>query len=139
LNISTARRRRSNTPSPLAPSASLVIYCADIGSVPNGRFGWARWTAVAEQVDTHRGGTEIAELVESLVADLRADRPVALGFECPLYLPVPAEPLLLGRARVGEANRSWSAGAGAGALATGAVQVAWILAALHERTPETPT
>jgi hypothetical protein len=137
LNISTARRRRSDARPSVAVSSSLVIYCADIGSVPNGRFGWARSTPEAEEVERHRGGTEIAELVDSLVADLQADRPVALGFECPLYLPVPDEPLWLGRARQGEANRSWSAGAGAGALATGAVQVAWILAELRRQAQDT--
>ena len=39
-------------------------------------------------------------------------------------------------ARTGEGNRSWSAGAGAGTLATGAVQVAWILQALRRRAPD---
>lgn len=134
LNISTARRRRPKTPTPSVLS-QLVIYCADIGSVPNGRFGWARVASGENDVERHRDGTEIAQLVDALAADIGAGRPVALGFECPLYLPVPDKPLLLGRARQGEANRSWSAGAGAGALATGAVEVAWILAALRERLP----
>lgn len=114
----------------------VAIYCADIGSVPNRRFGWARGEADEQAIDRHRGGTEIAELVDAVTEDLSAGRPVALGFECPLYVPVPGEPLKLGAARVGEGNRSWSAGAGAGALATGLVQVAWILSELRERMPE---
>jgi hypothetical protein len=52
---------------------------------------------------------------------------VALGFECPLFLPLPLEETDLGKAREGEGNRAWSAGAGACALATGLVQVAWVL------------
>jgi hypothetical protein len=38
-------------------------------------------------------------------------------------------------ARPGEGNRSWSAGAGAGAMATGIVEVAWILSELRRRRP----
>lgn len=111
----------------------LVIYCADIGSVPNNRFGWARGEAGDDSIERHCGGSEIADLVERVADDLRAGRRVALGFECPLFVPVPANPLRLGSARPGEGNRSWSAGAGSGALATGLVQVAWILAELRQR------
>lgn len=50
-------------------------------------------------------------------------------------MPVPEDSLRLGMARTGEGNRSWSAGAGTGALATGLVQMAWILEQLHERAP----
>ncbi len=114
-----------------------LIYCADIGSIPRGRFGWARADADESAVETHRGGTEIVELVEEVLEDLEARRPVALGFECPLFVPVPHEPLRLGMARPGESNRSWSAGAGAGALATGMVEVAWTLKELSRRRPET--
>lgn len=119
-------------------SASPAIYCADIGSVANRRFGWARTEAAGHEIERHRGGTEIDELVDAVSADLIAGRTVALGFECPLYLPVPEQALQLGRARAGEGNRSWSAGAGAGALATGAVQVAWTLRELRRRVPRTP-
>lgn len=49
---------------------------------------------------------------------------------------MPEEPLRLGAARPGEGNRSWSAGAGSGALATGIVEVAWLLSELHRRRPE---
>jgi hypothetical protein len=113
-----------------------LIYCADIGSVPRGRFGWARADPDEAAVETHRGGTEIVEFVEAVAKDLGAGRPVALGFECPLFVPVPEEPMRLGMARSGEGNRSWSAGAGAGALATGIVEVAWTLGELSARQPD---
>jgi hypothetical protein len=135
------RSRRRCAPNRLrcpAVAAPPVIYCADIGSVANRRFGWARTEATRLEIDRHHGGTEIGELVDAVSADLAAGRAVALGFECPLYLPVPEPPLRLGRAREGEGNRSWSAGAGAGALATGAVQAAWILRELRQRGPATP-
>ena len=41
----------------------------------------------------------------------------------------------LGAGRAGEGNRPWSAGAGTGALATGLVQAAWVLAAIRTRCP----
>jgi hypothetical protein len=114
----------------------LVIYCADVGSIRQGRFGWARSAADEGETERHRGGMEIVELVDGLAGDLAAGRGVALGFECPLFVPVPEPPLRLGMARPGEGNRSWSAGAGAGAMATGAVQVAWVLGELRRRCPE---
>jgi hypothetical protein len=76
-------------------ASPLAIYCADIGSIPNHRFGWACTDAVGDRVERHRGAAEIDE-----------------------------------------GNRSWSAGAGAAALATGAVQVAWILQELRQRAPD---
>lgn len=113
----------------------LAIYCADIGSIPNDRFGWARTDTAAAMIEKHRGGTEIVDLIDSVAEDLATGWAVALGFECPLFVPVPGEPLRLGMARHGERNRSWSAGAGAGVLATGIVQVAWILSELRSRGP----
>jgi hypothetical protein len=114
----------------------LVIYCADIGSIPNRRFGWARSAANEGGIERHRSGTEIIELLDGVAEDLAAGRGVALGFECPLFVPVPEQPLRLGMARAGERNRPWSAGAGAGAMATGIVEVAWILAELRRRCPK---
>jgi uracil-DNA glycosylase len=117
------------------PRMRPVIYCADIGSIPNRRFGWARSATDESKIERHRGGTEIIELLDGLAEDLAAGQGVALGFECPLFVPLPEQPLRLGMARPGERNRSWSAGAGAGAMATGIVEVAWILNELRQRCP----
>jgi hypothetical protein len=102
----------------------LLVYCADIGSVKTGKFGWARLDVEAEEL---RGGDDIGELAAGLAADLNDARPVALGFECPLFVPLPAEPQELGGARPNEGNRAWSAGAGAGSMAVGLAEVPWIL------------
>jgi hypothetical protein len=75
-----------------------VIYCADIGSIPDRRFGWARSEAEEDEIERHRGGTEIVELLDALSDDLAAGHGVALGFECPLFVPVPKQPLRLGMA-----------------------------------------
>ena len=115
----------------------LAVYCADIGSIPTGRLGWSRAEADEAAIESHRGGSEIVDLVDAVADDLAAGTAVALGFECPLFVPVPAEPLRLGMARPGEGNRSWSAGAASGALATGLVEVAWALNELRRRRPST--
>lgn len=113
----------------------LAVYCADVGSIRQGNFGWAREEVPAGEIERHHGGTEILELVDALAEDLAAGVPVALGFECPLFVPVPESPLGLGSARPGEGARPWSAGAGTGALTTGLVQAAWVLTELRNRRP----
>jgi hypothetical protein len=40
----------------------LVVYCADVGSISRGNFGWARADVPAGEIERHRGGTEIMEL-----------------------------------------------------------------------------
>ncbi len=79
-----------------------------------------------------RTGTDMQGLARLVAQDLNEDHPVALGFECPLFVPLADEPQNLTRARHGEGSRSWSAGAGTGALATGLVQTAWILRRVKE-------
>lgn len=112
---------------------ALVVYCADIGSVMRGNFGWARLACdVATEPCTT--GQDIAEFADLIAADLNAGANVALGFECPLFVPVPEDPRLLTSARPGEGDRAWCAGAGAGALATGLTETAWILDRVRTRT-----
>ena len=113
----------------------LVVFCADVGSVKSGNFGWARSEAEAASVADH-DTSRPADLAEAVIHELHDGRPVALGFECPLFVPVPSLDTALGAARPGEGNRAWSAGAGSGALTTGLVQVAWVLAAIRARCPD---
>ena len=100
----------------------LAIYCADVGSIKNDNFGWAVVHGGHE-----RGGKAIADLVDDVVGSLAAGIKVALGFECPLWVPVPDEPTGLTSGRAVDGNKAWSAGAGAGALATGLTETAWIM------------
>jgi hypothetical protein len=115
----------------------LVVFCADVGSVRSGHFGWARSYSSQAPVVEHDSSSP-ADLADAVVAELIAGRPVALGFECPLFVPVPAAEMKLGAARGGEGNRAWSAGAGTGALATGLVQAAWVLAAIRSHSGDLP-
>ncbi len=110
---------------------SLEILCADIGSVAGGKFGWA---ALRLPEDTVCTGRDMAEFVSRVVEGLHRGR-AALGFECPLFVPLADEPRDLTRARQGEGSYAWSGGAGCGALATGLVQVTWILARAREAFP----
>jgi len=104
----------------------LIIYAADIGSVEKGNFGWAR--RVTQPMESElREGNAPDTLVADVAADLRRGAPVALGFECPLWLDIRDDPRDLTKARDGEGDRAWSAGAGSGALATGIVQTVWLL------------
>lgn len=108
---------------------SLVVYCADVGSIQQGKFGWARGTGGS----VNRSGREIRDLSEAVGDDLAADRPVALGFECPLFVPVRDDPARLTSKRDGEGNRPWSAAAGIGSLMVGLVQTVWLLRSLESQ------
>ena len=100
----------------------FAIHCADIGSVRNGNFGWA-----VVHGDRQLGGKLIGGLVDDASGSLAAGVKVALGFECPLWVPVPEDPSDLTAGRAVDGNKPWSAGAGASALAAGLTETAWIL------------
>lgn len=106
----------------------ITIYCADIGSVRKERFGWAR--LVGEQAHLCN---DIGALVDDIASALTKGRKVALGFECPLWVPVRKDPQYLTAGRRVDKNRPWSAGAGAATLATGLTEVVWILDELRRR------
>lgn len=112
----------------------LAICCADVGSIRRKSFAWycAEWTGHTPPTPCSND-TKITTLETHVAKHLNDGTPVALGFECPLFVPVPEDPCSLGRARRCEGNRPWSAAAGALALATGLVEAAWILEQLGRR------
>jgi len=111
------------------PLRSLAIYCADIGSVQKRHFGWARGGVAP--VAKVRAGARISALARAIALDLDAGRPVALGLECPLFVPIAEEPTDLTSARRGEGNRAWSAAGGAASLTVGLTETVWILRAVR--------
>jgi hypothetical protein len=102
---------------------SLAVICADIGSVAKDNFGW--WSSEGAS------GIRPSTLATHTAALLNDGKPVALGFECPLFVPLVEDESQLTSKRPGEGSRPWSAGAGCGAMATGLVQVAWVLQAVR--------
>lgn len=100
------------------------MFCADIGSVRAGKFGWAALDADQRKAES---GSDIRDFARGIVAHLNLGRPASVGFECPLFVPLREDPGQLTAARRGDGSRAWSAGAGTGSLATGLVEVNWIL------------
>ena len=103
----------------------LAVYCADVGALSRRtkNFGWA---------SRDGDGKDARTLANALADDLNSERPVALGFECPLFVPIQNDPGLLTSARRGEGDRSWSASAGALSLAAGLTEAVWILQEVKE-------
>ncbi len=112
----------------------MIAYCADVGSVPEGKFAWAMAMREAGAT-TIKGGSSIDDLVEGLAADLGSGSRVSLGMEAPLFLPVPLTSLGLGRGRDGDGNRSCFASAGACVTTLGLHELAYILSRLKARVP----
>ena len=103
-----------------------IVYVADAGSVSKGNFHWVSPASNEEDSD------KIEELAVSIVSQLEAGRKVALGYESPLFVPLPKTSEKLGKSRDGECtpetgNRPFNAGAGASLFATGIQSLVWVL------------
>jgi hypothetical protein len=131
-------RLRSTDRVPFDLGMGVYVVAVDIGSVrPPSNFAWAAFDAPGR--DLVDSGTDPESAVSALVPGLRAGSQAALLLEAPMSVPVPeGQPDAwhgLGKARGGERNRPWSAGGGAGALATGLAQGAWMLRQLAVTVP----
>ena len=114
------------------------VVAVEIGSVkPPSKFAWAAFDAPGRDLVKHGEDPETA--VSELADGLLAGDQMALLLEAPMAVPVPGGTpdawRMLGMARAGEVNRPWSAGAGAGSLATGLAQGAWMLRQLAATVP----
>jgi hypothetical protein len=111
---------------------SPVIAAIDVGNPSN--TGWNRIVLNSEYLPIDEAsGSSLNELIELLALDLQAHTKVALGFEAPLYVPLPEDPQDLCKKRSGEGNRPWSFGAGAYVTACAAQMSSWVLIALANR------
>lgn len=109
-----------------------IIYACDVGSTLGKKPGFAWVRIVSGSEEPPKGSQSIAQLTQYLCNDLAAGAAIALGFEAPLFIPVPEpdQPTRLSLSRTGEGDRSWSAPAG-GYVATLALhQAAWLLKAI---------
>lgn len=112
-----------------------IIYACDIGTtrytsktgLPS--FAWAR-------LDPENGVIEASSYIDKLVEQLKSDVgqgiSIALGFEAPLFTPVPEDWKGLSKGREGEGNRSFASPVGLTVCALGVHQSAWILKSLFE-------
>jgi hypothetical protein len=109
----------------------IITYAADIGSIKNNNFAWAR---LANDTGQIYSSSSIQNLVDAISVDFDQNNLICLGFECPLFINLPADPVFLTAARTGEGSRAWSAGAGSGSLATGLAEVLWILSQIKQKS-----
>ncbi len=100
----------------------------------NTRFGRVKARALAGL--NVKAGTSIDALVALMADDLHAGRPVSLGIEAPLFLPVPRTTDGLSRGRDGEGGRSCFAPSGGYVSTLGLHELAYLLARLKERVPD---
>lgn len=124
------------------------VYCADVGAVETSKkennFGWAgasvcpneQQTSWLVQESSWRYNQEIQDLANDVADKLKEGDKVALGFECPLWIPVRGCPKRLTKGRCGDGSRSWSAGAGPTVLATGLAEVPWVLQEIRGKLRE---
>jgi len=117
-----------------------VIYACDVGTTRPARkgrqnrilgaaFAWARLSP--EEPSVVRVSQDIERLVIELGNDMLAGKSVALGFEAPLFIPVPNSAENLSRRREGEKDRAFSAPAGLAVAALAVHQAAWVLSTLR--------
>ena len=109
---------------------NVAVYAVDVGSIPNGNFGWS-CGALPEREVPLSGGVTIEGVKDRLLQDLEAGRPVALGFECPLFFPTGRRTKDLCAQREGEKGSPWSAAAGATSLTSGLAQARWLFREIH--------
>lgn len=101
---------------------SHSVFAVDVGSPKN--FAWVH--------SENKFGTEGNKLIEAILNDIRDGKSPAIGFECPLFIPVPREWSQIGKARDGEGNRAWSGGAGGAVTCYGLHEIAWVLQKLKQ-------
>jgi hypothetical protein len=118
----------------------LTIACADVGSVKSGKFGWALRDPLRspDRMQESPENASISEFAEEIAGRIGEDRSVALGFECPLFIPVRDDPEDLTNAREGEGSRPWSAGAGSGSLVTGLAETVWMFSQIRDHLGSEP-
>ena len=87
----------------------LSVYCADVGSVATGKFAWYGVSADGRR----QSGRSMEGYAAAIGSELDRGEKVAMGLECPLFIPTRGSPELLLTKRSNEGSRPWSAGAAA--------------------------
>ena len=106
----------------------MIVAAIDVGAPRN--IGWA----IIDDDQVTYGG-DLAEFIKQFAAACQ-DRPAALGFEAPLFIPRRKVLSDITKQREGEAGRPWSAGAGATVTTIGLAVVDYTLSRLKELIPD---
>lgn len=116
---------------PASDTGNRCVYACDVGSTRRERFAWVRLDPKSSGPSLV-GSTNIEGLTDSLEADLNAGASIALGFESPLFVPVPDSAADLSRGRAGEGARSFAAPVGLAVAMLGLHQLVWVLGHARE-------
>lgn len=106
----------------------MIVAAIDVGAPRN--IGWA----IIDGKQVPSGG-DLNEFIKLFAVAIK-DRPAALGFEAPLFIPRRKALPDITRQRDGEAGRPWSAGAGATVTTIGLAVVDYTLSQLKELIPD---
>lgn len=110
-----------------------AVYACDVGSTRSSKptFAWVRLdsTKIQNRITAY---SSIEKLLEKLRQDVHESRDIALGFEAPLFIPVPSNASDLSRGRMGERDRPFSSQVGLAVTTLAVHQSVWILMKLRE-------
>ena len=106
-----------------AREAPDVVAVLDVGSVAKGSVGWCH-----RHHESETTGRDLDALADLISANLTDRLRVALGFEAPLFVALPARATDLCKARDGEGRSAWAAAGGLGALGVATQQTTYVLA-----------
>ena len=111
-----------------------ALYACDVGTTRSSAAGSSfAWAKIAPEDPTRvRVSQDIEQLVVDITIEINDGKSVALGFEAPLFIPVPSDAENLSKGRTGERDRSFAAPPGLAATTLALHQAAWILASLRE-------
>lgn len=134
---------KENTPPVECHSASpapnrlpIPVFCADIGSVRQDNFGWFGLLPSLGRSPMEISGSDIRDFAATLASAIREHGKASVGFECPLFIPLPENPDDLTSARPGEGTKPWSVMSGPVVLSMGLNKCAWVFGKVFEQIKE---
>lgn len=125
----------SAPPAPISPA--IPVFCADIGSIRQDNFGWFGLLPSLGRNPMEISGSDIRDFAATIASAIKEHGKASIGFECPLFIPLPEKPENLTSARPGEGTKPWSVMSGPVVLSMGLNQCAWVFGKIFEQIRET--
>ncbi len=88
------------------------------------------------ELESGTGSHDIEMLLQHLADDMKRGINIAIGFEAPLFIPIPTDATNLSKARSGEGDRAFGAPVGLSVTTLALHQTAWLLERLRTQIPE---